>query len=64
MNESTTLPPSVSGMQITGSQQPSDDFNEPMQPLPITTNILPTPTTEVSTQTIADVPATGKVIQK
>ena len=59
MNESTTVPPSISGMEITGSQQPSDDcydFNESMQPLPTATNVLPenaTPTTEASTQTSA-----------
>ena len=68
MNESTTVPPVVSGMQMAGSMQPSDDCNEPMQPLPTaTTNVLLSPTTEVSMQTTANaaaVPATGKVLWK
>lgn len=49
MNETTTAPSCVSGMQMTGSMQESDDLNEATIPLPIATNVLP----EASTQTIS-----------
>jgi len=58
MNESTTAQSCVSGMQITGTMQASDDQNEAMIPLPTTTNVLPAHT-EVSTQTVPT--AVGKV---
>ena len=58
MNESTTAQSCVSGIQMTGTMQASDDQNEAMIPLPTSANVLPAHA-EVSTQTVPT--AVGKV---